>query len=44
MYCTMRPSDWRDLYAMGARSSSVTPRTNEFIDELRRLAGRTMPW
>lgn len=43
MYCTMRAGDWRELYAMGARSSSVTPRTDEFIDELRRLAGRTMP-
>jgi 4-hydroxy-2-oxoheptanedioate aldolase len=44
LYCTMRPTDWRELYAMGVRSSSVTPRTAEFIDELRRLAGRTMPW
>lgn len=43
MYCTMRAGDWRELYQMGVRSSSVTPRTSEFIDELRRLAGRTMP-
>jgi 4-hydroxy-2-oxoheptanedioate aldolase len=42
-YSTMRPHDWRDLYALGARMSSSTPRTGEFIDELRRLAGRTMP-
>jgi 4-hydroxy-2-oxoheptanedioate aldolase len=44
MYCTMRPSDWRELYEMGVRSSSVTPRTDGFIDDLRRMAGRTMPW
>jgi 4-hydroxy-2-oxoheptanedioate aldolase len=42
-YSTMRPDDWRAVYEMGARMSSVTPRTPEFIDELRRLAGRTMP-
>jgi 4-hydroxy-2-oxoheptanedioate aldolase len=42
-YSTMRPHDWREVYAMGARMSSSTPRTGEFIDELRRLAGRTMP-
>lgn len=41
-YSTMRPPDWRELYAQGARMSSSTPRTAEFIDELRRLAGRTM--
>lgn len=44
MYCTMRPQDWRELYALGVRSSSVTAHTDEFIDELRRVAGRTMPW
>lgn len=44
MYCTMRPDDWRALYDLGARSSSVTEGTDAFIDELRRLAGRTMPW
>jgi 4-hydroxy-2-oxoheptanedioate aldolase len=43
-YCTMRAGDWRQLYEMGVRSSSVTPRTDEFIDDLRRLAGRTLPW
>jgi 4-hydroxy-2-oxoheptanedioate aldolase len=42
-YSTMRPGDWRELYEMGARMSSSTPRTGEFMDELRRLAGRTMP-
>lgn len=42
-YSTMRPGDWRDLYALGARMSSSTPRTAEFMDELRQLAGRTMP-
>ena len=44
MYATMRPTDWRQLYEVGVRSSRATPRTPEFIDELRRLAGRTMPW
>ena len=44
LYSTMRPADWRELYALGVRSSSVTPGTDAFIDELRRLAGRTMPW
>ena len=44
LYSTMRPMDWRELYEMGVRSSSVTPHTDGFIDELRRLAGRTMPW
>ena len=43
LYCTMRPTDWRELYDMGVRSSSVTAHTAAFIDELRRLAGRTMP-
>jgi 4-hydroxy-2-oxoheptanedioate aldolase len=42
-YSTMRPQDWRDLYALGARMSSSTPRTAEFMDELRQLAKRTMP-
>lgn len=42
-YSTMRPHDWREVYAMGARMSSSTPRTGEFIDELRQMAGRTMP-
>ena len=42
-YSTMRPADWRETYEMGARMSSSTPRTGEFIEELRRLAGRTMP-
>src|SRR3954453_7081729 len=42
-YSTMRPHDWREVYAMGARMTSSTPRTGEFIDELRQLAGRTMP-
>jgi 4-hydroxy-2-oxoheptanedioate aldolase len=42
-YSTMRPADWRELYQMGVRMSSSTPRTAEFIDELRQLAGRTMP-
>jgi 4-hydroxy-2-oxoheptanedioate aldolase len=42
-YSTMRPHDWREVYAMGARMSSSTPRTGEFMDELRQLAGRTMP-
>jgi len=44
LYCTMRPNDWRELYALGVRSSSVTPHTGAFIDELRRLVGRAMPW
>jgi hypothetical protein len=44
LYCTMRPNDWRELYALGVRSSSVTPQTAAFIDDLRHLAGRTMPW
>jgi 4-hydroxy-2-oxoheptanedioate aldolase len=44
LYCTMRPTDWRDLYDLGVRSSSVTAHTATFIDELRRVAGRTMPW
>ncbi len=44
LYSTMRPADWRELYALGVRSSSVTAGTDAFIDELRRLAGRTMPW
>ena len=43
-YSTMRPTDWRELYALGVRSSSVTAHTDTFLDELRRLAGRTMPW
>ena len=43
LYSTMRPSDWRELYALGVRSSSVTTHTETFIDELHRLAGRTMP-
>jgi len=43
-YSTMRPADWHALYALGVRSSSVTADTDAFIDELRRLAGRTMPW
>lgn len=42
-YSTMRPIDWRALYEMGARMSSSGPHTAEFIDDLRRLAGRTMP-
>ncbi len=42
-YSTMRPQDWRDLYALGARMSSSTPRTVDFIDELRQIAKRTMP-
>lgn len=42
-YSTMRPKDWRDLYALGARMSSSTPRTVDFIDELRQIAKRTMP-
>lgn len=42
-YSTMRPHDWRELYELGARMSSSTPRTAEFIDELRRIAKRTMP-
>jgi 4-hydroxy-2-oxoheptanedioate aldolase len=44
LYCTMRPHDWRELYAIGVRSSSVTAQTASFIDDLRQLAGRTMPW
>lgn len=44
LYCTMRPNDWRELYAMGVRSSSVTPQTAAFIGDLRQVAGRTMPW
>ena len=44
LYCTMRPTDWRELYDLGVRSSSVTAHTATFIDELRRVAGRTMPW
>lgn len=43
LYSTMRPTDWRELYALGVRSSSVTTHTDTFIDELHRLAGRTMP-
>ena len=43
-FLDMRPSDWRQLYEMGARSSSVSPGADAFIDDLRRLAGRTMPW
>lgn len=42
-YSTMRPHDWRELYAMGARMSSSTPRTAEFMDDVRQLAGRTAP-
>jgi len=42
-YSTMRSQDWRDLYTLGARMSSSTPRTTEFIDELRQIARRTMP-
>jgi hypothetical protein len=42
-YSTMRPHDWREVYAMGGRMSSSTPRTGEFLDELRQMAGRTMP-
>jgi 4-hydroxy-2-oxoheptanedioate aldolase len=42
-YSTMRPNDWRDVYAFGSRISSSPPRTAEFIDELRQFAGRTMP-
>ena len=44
LYRTMRPEDWRALYASGVRSSSVTAHTDNFLDELRQLAGRTMPW
>ena len=44
LYSTMRPADWRELDALGVRSSSVTAHTDVFLDELRRLAGRTMPW
>lgn len=44
LYSTMRPTDWRELYDLGVRSSSVTASTDTFIDELRRLAGRAMPW
>jgi hypothetical protein len=44
LYRTMRPDDWRALYASGVRSSSVTTRTDEFLDALRDLAARTMPW
>ena len=44
LYCTMRPTDWRELYALGVRSSSVTAHTDAFIDALRGVAGRTMPW
>ena len=44
LYRTMRPEDRRARYASGVRSSSVTARTDAFLDELRRLAGRTMPW
>jgi hypothetical protein len=43
LYCTMRPHDWRELYELGVRSSSVTPQTASFIDDLRRVAGRAMP-
>lgn len=43
LYSTMRPTDWRELYDLGVRSSSVTARTDDFIAELRALAGRTMP-
>lgn len=42
LYCTMRPNDWRELFALGVRSSSVTPQTASFIDDLRGVAGRTM--
>lgn len=44
LYSTMRLADWRELYALGVRSSSVTAQTDAFIDDLRHLAGRTMPW
>jgi 4-hydroxy-2-oxoheptanedioate aldolase len=44
LYCTMRPNDWRELYELGVRSSSVTVHTGAFIDDLRRLTGRAMPW
>ena len=44
LYSTMRPTDWRELYTLGVRSSSVTAHTDTFIAELRRLSGRTMPW
>ncbi len=44
LYRTMRPEDWRVLYASGVRSSSVNAHTDGFINDLRRLAGRAMPW
>lgn len=44
LYCTMRPGDWRELYVMGVRSSSVTAHTATFIEAVRQLSGRTMPW
>lgn len=44
LYCTMRPTDWRELYELGVRSSSVTAHTDTFIADLRQVAGRTIPW
>jgi 4-hydroxy-2-oxoheptanedioate aldolase len=44
LYSTMREHDWRELYALGVRSSSVTAQTDRFIADLRALAGRAMPW
>jgi hypothetical protein len=44
LYSTMREHDWRELYALGVRSSSVTAQADRFIADLRALAGRTMPW
>lgn len=41
-YSTMR-EDWRELYAMGARMSSASPRTLPIIDAVRQHSGRTMP-
>ncbi len=41
---TMRAADRRALYAPGVRSSSVTAHIGAFLDELRRLVGRTTPW
>jgi 4-hydroxy-2-oxoheptanedioate aldolase len=43
-YSTMREHDWRELYDMGVRASSASPRTQPIIEQVRRHAGRTMPW
>jgi hypothetical protein len=42
-YSTMRANDWREVYDMGARMSSAGRYTLDFLEDVRRHAGRTMP-